>query len=218
MEETLAIFSIITQVMRCDSIWKSFVLLYDSDWDLFWFLILPQKCFTLCSIMFIQNCKNFRPSKKLIPGTNILPHPLFPRPGYARLPGQRYNYYRHNCYHYHQHHHDDRRLSRHLHNHHCICCHHPHLHHPDLNQITCGGWDTERRGSGVRRRLPALSTLKKDDVYVHADDGHNVVGSDDNREGDDHVVADERNLQGWAWLPSQITWGNWTDREGTPIS
>ena len=185
MKEALAIFSIITQVMRCDSIWKSFVLLYDSDWDLFWFLILPQKCFTLCSIMFIQNCKNFRPSKKLIPGTNILPHPLFPRPGYARLPGQRYNYHRHCCDHYHQHHHDHRHLSRH---------HHPH-HHPDLNQITCGGWDTERRGSGVRRRLPALSTLKKDDVYELADDGDDVVGSDDNHDEDDHDV-DERNLQG----------------------
>ena len=135
MKETLAIFSIITLVMRYDSIWKRFVLLYDPDEDLFWFLILHQKMLSYSS----KTVKMLVPSKKLIPGTNILPHPLFPRPGYARLPGQRYNYYRHNCYHYHQHHHDDRRLSRHLHNHHCICCHHPHLHHPDLNQITCGG-------------------------------------------------------------------------------
>ena len=168
----------------------------------FCFLILPKRC----SIMLIQNCKNFGSSKKLIPGTNILLHPLFPRPGYARLPGQRYNH-RHSCDHYHQHHHDHRRPSRHP---------HPHRH-PDQNQITCGGWDTERRGSGVSRRLPALSTLKKDDVYELADDDDDVVGSDDNRDEDDHDV-DERNLQGWSWLPSQITWRNWTDREGTPIS
>lgn len=138
--------------------------------------------------MFIQNCKISVPSKKLIPGTNILPHPLFPRPGYVRLPGQRYNYHRHCCDHHHHHHHDHRRLSRHLHNHHCICCH-PHPHdRPNLNQITCGGWDTERRESGVRRRLPALSTLKKDDVYEHADDDDDVVGSDDNHDEDE-----------WSW-------------------
>ena len=207
MKEALAIFSIIIIVTRCDSIWKRFVLLYDPDWDLFSFFALPQKCFSLWSIIFIQNCKNFGSSKKLIPGTNILLHPLFPRPGYARLPGQRHNYHCHSCDHFHQHHHD----------HHRICYHPHHHHHLDLNQITCGGWDTERRGSGVSRRLPALSTLKKDDVYELADDDDDVVGSDDNRDEDDHDV-DERNLQGWSWLPSQITWRNWTDREGTPIS
>ena len=114
-----------------------------------------------------------------------------------------------NCDHYHQHHHD----------HHRICCHHHPHRHPDLNQITCGGWDTERRGSGVRRRLPALSTLKRKMMFTNMlmMAMMLLVVMIITMRMNDHDV-DERNLQGWSRLPSQITWRNWTNREGTPIS
>ena len=76
-------------------------------------------------------------------------------------------------------------------------------------------WETKIWGQ--KKAAGAQHLKKKDDVYEHADDDDDVVGSDDNGDEDDHDV-DERNLQGWPWLPSQITWRNWTDREETPIS
>ena len=53
----------------------------------------------------------------------------------------------------------------------------------------------ETRIWGQQKAAGAQHLKKKDDVYEHADDGDNVVGSDDDHDEDDHDV-DERNLQG----------------------